>query len=64
MRAPSIERRIKWAGLLIALGLIVQVLTFAWIHPLAFLAFLVLGCPLAGAGVLLYLYSLVAASPP
>jgi hypothetical protein len=64
MRAPTIERRIKWAGLLIALGLIVQVLTFAWIHSLAFLAFLVLGCPLAGAGVLLYLYSLVAASPP
>jgi hypothetical protein len=64
MRPPRIERRIKWAGLMIALGLIVQVLTFAWIHPLAFLAFLVLGCPLVGAGVLLYLYSLVAAGSP
>jgi hypothetical protein len=61
---PPIERRIKWAGLLIALGLIVQVATFGWIHSLAFVVFLVLGCPLVGIGVLLYLYSLVDASAP
>jgi hypothetical protein len=61
---PPIERRIKWAGMLIALGLIVQVATFGWIHPLAFVVFLVLGCPLVGVGVLLYLYSLVDASAP
>jgi hypothetical protein len=56
--APGIKRRIRQAGLLIGLGLLVQLLTFVWIHPLAFLTFLTLGCPLVAAGVLLYLYSL------
>jgi hypothetical protein len=56
----AIERRIRWSGLLIGTGLIVQLLTLLWNHPLAFVAFLLLGSPLVGAGVLLYLYSLVA----
>ncbi len=60
MSPPTIERRIRWAGILIAAGLIVQMLTLLWTHPLAFVAFLLVGCPLVAAGVLLYLYSLVA----
>ena len=58
-QTPPIERRLRWAGLLIALGLIIQLLTFIWIHPLAFIAFAVIGCPLVLAGVLFYLYSVV-----
>ena len=58
-QAPLIERRLRWAGFLIAVGLIVQLITFIWVHPLAFIAFAVAGCPLVAAGVLLYLYSLV-----
>jgi len=54
-----VEKRLRWAGLLIALGLVVQLLTFMWIHPLAFIAFAAIGCPLVAAGVLLYLYSIV-----
>jgi hypothetical protein len=57
---PPIERRIRWSGLFIATGLIVQLLTLLWTHPLAFVAFLAIGCPLVGTGVLLYLYSIVA----
>jgi hypothetical protein len=57
---PTIERRIRWSGLLIGAGLVVQMLTLLWTHPLAFVVFLLIGCPLVGAGVLLYLYSLVA----
>jgi len=60
MTTAAIERRIRWSGLLIGAGLIVQLLTLLWNHPLAFVAFLLLGGPLVGAGVLLYLYSLVA----
>lgn len=60
MSRPLIERRIRLAGLLIALGLISQLVTFLWIHPLAFMAFLLIGCPLVAIGILLYLYSLVA----
>jgi len=60
MRNPAIERRIRWAGFLVVVGLLVQVLTLSWLHPLAFMAFLTIGCPLSLAGVLLYLFSLAA----
>ena len=59
-RSPAIEKRIRWSGLLVVAGLLVQVLTLSWLHPLAFMAFLAIGCPLSLAGVLLYLYSLAA----
>jgi hypothetical protein len=60
MRHPGIEKRIRWAGLLVVAGLLVQIMTMSWVHPLAFMTFLVIGCPLSLAGVLLYLYSLAA----
>jgi uncharacterized membrane protein YczE len=60
MNALRIERRIRCSGILIVAGLIIQLLTFFWIHPLAFVCFLLVGCPLVGAGTALYLYSLVA----
>ncbi|HEY6764585.1 MAG TPA: hypothetical protein VI386_07430 [Candidatus Sulfotelmatobacter sp.] len=62
-QAPLIERRLRWAGFLIAAGLIVQLTTFIWIHPLAFIAFAVIGCPLTAAGILLFLYSLASREP-
>jgi hypothetical protein len=40
------------------MGLLVQIVTLTWVHPLAFMTFLVIGCPLSLSGVLLYLYSL------
>ena len=59
-----LEKRLRWAGLLIAAGLIIQLTTFIWIHPLAFIAFVAVSCPLTVAGVLLFLYSLVSVHPP
>jgi hypothetical protein len=59
MTATLMERRIRWAGLLIAVGLLLQMLTLPLTHPLAFVGFIVLGCPLVAAGILLFLYSLV-----
>ena len=61
MERPLIEKRIKWASLLIAGGLLIQLCTLSRIHPLAFVAFVVIGCPLIGAGVLLYLWTLASA---
>jgi hypothetical protein len=55
---PAIENRIRWAGILVVTGLVVQLATMFWAHPLAFMAFLTIGCPLMLAGVFLYLYSL------
>jgi predicted Abi (CAAX) family protease len=60
---PAIEKRLRWAGLLISVGLTTQLITFIWIHPLAFMAFAGISCPLVVAGILLFLYSLVAVAP-
>jgi hypothetical protein len=57
------ERRIRVASALVCLGLLVLLLTLVRIHPLAFVAFTVIGCPLLAAGILLFLYSIVSNSP-
>lgn len=59
MNAAAIERRIRTSGLMITAGLFIQILTLCWTHPLAFMSFLLIGCPLVAAGMLLFLYSLV-----
>ena len=59
MEAPVIERRIRRASLLIGAGLLVQLISLTGVHPLAFVAFLMIGCPLITAGIVLYLISLV-----
>jgi hypothetical protein len=58
MTSTVIEKRIRWAGMLVVAGLLIQLLTMSWTHPLAFMAFLVVGCPLTVGGVLIYLASL------
>jgi hypothetical protein len=59
METPRIEQRIRWSGVLIGLGLAIQMLMLLWTHPLSFMVFLLVGCPLVGLGMLIYLYSLV-----
>jgi uncharacterized membrane protein HdeD (DUF308 family) len=63
---PRLVRRLRLAGLLLGLGLLIEVATLFWPHPTAFLAFLFLGALLVAAGVLLYLLSIVTdpAAPP
>src|SRR5262245_45533728 len=53
-----LERRIRWAAVLVAIGIGIQLASLYWDHPLSFMAFLGLGCPVVLLGVLLYLYSL------
>lgn len=53
-----LEKRVRFAALLVAAGLLLQVATLLKVHPLAFMAFLMVGCPLIAAGIGLYLYSL------
>jgi len=59
MDAPITEPRIRWASLLIGGGLLVQLGSLLVVHPLAFVAFLMVGCPLMAAGIVLYLISLL-----
>jgi len=58
----STEKRLTWAGFLVGIGLLVELLVSSWIHPLAFITFAVVACPLVFAGMLLFLWALVAAS--
>jgi hypothetical protein len=57
-----LERRIRIASLLTGGGLLIQILTLLRVHPLAFLVFLGVGCPLMAAGVVLFLFSLLSAN--
>ena len=58
----QLEQRLGKAGLLIVAGLIVEIAASSFIHPLAFMAFLLVACPLIVAGMLLFLWALVASA--
>ena len=62
----KLERRLRLSGLLVAIGLIVELISLLWNHPTAFFLFLGVGGALMAAGILLYFYSLVTMpkSPP
>jgi hypothetical protein len=47
------------------MGLLVEIVSLLWFHPLAFVLFAFIGATLIGLGIVVYLASLVfAASPP
>ena len=53
------ERRIRRAGILIGVGLILQLITLFSMSPLSFMAFLLVACSLVGLGILLYVSTLL-----
>jgi len=56
---------LRVASALIVVGLVIEIISLAWIHPLAFALFAFVGVLLIGLGILIYLASLVfVASPP
>ena len=54
-----ITKRVRTAGVLILLGLVVESLSLMWNHPLSFIAFLVAGGLLLAAGFMVYLLMLL-----
>jgi hypothetical protein len=56
----KLQGRLRWAGLLIAVGLGIEVAVGLLVHPLAFVTFLVVACPLVISGILLFLWAVVA----
>lgn len=54
--------RLQLAGLLVATGIAVELGTLFWNHPISLFLFLTLGAGLVGAGMLLYLWSVVTRS--
>lgn len=59
-RHISMERRLRIAGILVLLGLLVEVAGLCWSEPAAFLIFAFIGIPIASLGILFYLWSLTA----
>lgn len=59
MNQVNIARKLQGAGILIALGLVVELLTLAWNNPISFIVFLGVGGLLMFLGTALYLWSLV-----
>jgi hypothetical protein len=55
----NIENQLRRASLIIAVGLALQFLSLLPLHPLAFIAFVGLGVPVMGVGVILFLLSLL-----
>ena len=53
------ERRLQYSGILVILGLVVEVLCLLWTRPIAFVVFLGGGGFFIGLGVLAYLFAAV-----
>jgi hypothetical protein len=65
LRAIGIRRYLQVSSVLIILGLLVEIVTLLWFHPLSFVFFIFVGVILIGVGIMVYLVSLVfVASPP
>jgi hypothetical protein len=59
MSLAFLEKRLRWSGALIASGLVIQLITLEVLHPLSFVVFLAVACPLVAAGILLFLYAIL-----
>jgi len=59
LRVIGIQRYLQASSALIILGLLVEIVTLLWLHPLSFVLFLFIGVILIGFGIVVYLLSLV-----
>jgi hypothetical protein len=61
MKLPSIgiKRFLQVSSALIILGLLVEIVSLLWFHPLSFVLFAFVGAILIGLGIVVYLASLV-----
>jgi hypothetical protein len=65
LRGIGIRRFLQVSSGLVILGLLVEIVSLLWFHPLSFVLFVFVGATLMGLGIVVYLLSLVlAVSPP
>lgn len=55
----SMAKKLRTAGILIIIGLVVEAISLAWNNPLSFVAFLGIGGLFLALGILFYLWTLV-----
>ena len=58
----GLEKKLRLAGRLLTVGLLVEAVCLLWARPLAFIVLVAVGGFLCAAGIVVYLYSLVSAS--
>ncbi len=55
----GLEKRLRLAGFLLVIGLLMEAICLQWARPVAFILLVVVGGALCAAGIVVYLYSLV-----
>ncbi len=60
----GIRRLLQVSSALVIVGLVLEIVSLLWFHPLSFVLFAFVAASLIGLGVLLYLASLVFAAAP
>lgn len=58
-----ISKKLRTAGILIILGLLVEAVSLIWNHPLSFVAFMGISGLLFAVGIVVYLLALVSHAP-
>jgi hypothetical protein len=53
------EKRMRFAGICLAVGLLIEALCLMWATPIAFIVFVAIGGLLIFTGLVVYLYSVV-----
>ena len=65
---PVIRRSMQWllqvSSALVIMGLLLEIATLLWSHPLSFVLFVFVAAALIGLGILVFLVSLAFVSPP
>jgi hypothetical protein len=59
MSHPTLNQRLRISSALVLLGLMIELLSLSWRHPISFVLFLVVGGSSMAAGILLFFYSIV-----
>jgi hypothetical protein len=60
----GMRRLLQISSGLVILGLLLEIVSLLWFHPLSFVLFAFLAVVLIGLGILVFLVSLVVAAPP
>jgi hypothetical protein len=64
LSAIGIQRLLQVSSALVVLGLLVEIVSLLWFHPLSFVLFAFVAASLIGLGILVFLASLVFAVSP
>jgi hypothetical protein len=59
----KLRSRLQLAGMLVAVGLLLEAITLVWSHPFSFMTFIFFSGSLVAAGAGLYLWTVVSHAP-